>query len=174
MSTNSVPLLADLFFEGSFYLRRKKSLAVALNSSFSYVDNVLSINNNHFKLYVDLIYLSKLEIKDTAECFTSPSYLDMLLKLDTKGKLMTQLYDKPDDFNFSIVNFPLLYMYIAIFNFHLHMVFIARSWFGMQEPVRHTISFEFEVVYWQIIWCHKYLLFPVEAVSANFTVVIKI
>jgi hypothetical protein len=39
---------------------------------------------------------------------TSASYLDVLLKLDTNGKITTQLYDKRDDFNFSIVNFPYL------------------------------------------------------------------
>jgi hypothetical protein len=42
------------------------------------------------------------------ECSTSASYLDVLLKLETNGKLTTQLYDKLDDFNFSIVNFPYL------------------------------------------------------------------
>ena len=50
----------------------------------------------------------ELEIKDTTECSTSASYLDVLLKLDTNGKITTQLYDKRDDFNFSIVNFPYL------------------------------------------------------------------
>jgi hypothetical protein len=35
-------------------------------------------------------------------------YLDVLLKLDTSGKLTTQLYDKRDDFNFSIVNYSYL------------------------------------------------------------------
>jgi hypothetical protein len=39
---------------------------------------------------------------------TSASYLDVLLKLDTNGKITTQLYGKRDDFNFSIVNFPCL------------------------------------------------------------------
>jgi hypothetical protein len=33
-------------------------------------------------------------------------YLDVLLKLDSKGEITTQLYYKRDDFNFSIVNFP--------------------------------------------------------------------
>jgi hypothetical protein len=47
-----------------------------------------------------------MEIKDTTECSTSPSYLDVLLKLDTNSKITTQLYDKIDDFNVSIVNFP--------------------------------------------------------------------
>jgi hypothetical protein len=58
---------------------------------------------------VDLIYPNKLEIKDTTECSTSASYLDALLKLDTKGKIMTQVHDKREDFNFSIVNFPYLF-----------------------------------------------------------------
>jgi hypothetical protein len=39
---------------------------------------------------------------------TSAWYLDVLLKLDTNGKITTQLYDKRNDFNFSIVNFPYL------------------------------------------------------------------
>jgi hypothetical protein len=30
--------------------------------------------------------------------------------------------------------------YVAIFHFHLHVVYILRSWFGMQELVRHTIN----------------------------------
>jgi hypothetical protein len=60
--------------------------------------------------YVDSIYPNELEIKDTTECSTSASYLDVLLKLDTNGKLTnhSQLYDKRDDFDSSIVNFPYL------------------------------------------------------------------
>ena len=40
----------------------------------------------------------------TTECSTYASYLDVLLKLDTNGKITTQLYYKQDDFNFSIIN----------------------------------------------------------------------
>jgi hypothetical protein len=115
-------------------MRRKKSLAVAFNSTFRYIDDVLSINNNHFHSYVDSIYPNQLEIKDTIECSTSASYLDVLLKLDTNGKLTTQLYDKRDDFNFSLT-------YVVIFQPHLRMVCIYRSLFVMQELARHTISF---------------------------------
>jgi hypothetical protein len=50
-----------------------------------------------------------MEIKDTTECSTSALYLDVLLKLDANGKITIQLYDKRDDFNFSIVNLPNLY-----------------------------------------------------------------
>ena len=55
-----------------------------------------------------MIYPGELEIKDTTESDTSPSYLDILLEKDTNGNLTTKLYDKRDDFNFSIVNFPYL------------------------------------------------------------------
>ena len=38
----------------------------------------------------------------------SDSYLYILLNMGINGKLTTQLYDKRDDFSFSIVNFPYL------------------------------------------------------------------
>jgi hypothetical protein len=87
---------------------KKQSLAVAFNSTFRYIDDVLSINNNQYQSHVNLIYPNELKIKDSTESSTSASYLDVLLKLDTNGKITTQLYDKRDYFNFSIVNIPYL------------------------------------------------------------------
>jgi hypothetical protein len=52
---------------------------------------------------VHSIYPNELEIKVTTEGSIFAWYLDILLKLDTNGKLTTQLYYKRDDFNFSIV-----------------------------------------------------------------------
>ena len=113
MGTNCAPLLADLFlysYEAEFIQKllheKNKPLAVAFNSTFRYIDDVLSINNDQFNSYVDSIYPSELEIKDTTESSTSASYLDVLLNIDADGKLTTQLYDKRDDFSFTIVNFP--------------------------------------------------------------------
>ena len=82
---------------------KKKSLAMTFNLTFWYIDNVLSINNSYCHTYVDLIYPSELEIKDTTESSISASYLDILVNRDINGKLTTQLYDKQDDFSFSIV-----------------------------------------------------------------------
>jgi hypothetical protein len=95
------------------------------------------------------------------ECSTSASYLDVLLKLDTNGKFTTQLYDKTGWFSISPLSTFL--NYVAIFQFHLHMVFISRSWFGIPLLVRHTISFGFEVVYWHrgFYWLIDYLRFYV-------------
>jgi hypothetical protein len=41
------------------------------------------------------------------ESSTSASYLNVLLNIDADGKLTTQLYDKRDDFSFTIVIFTL-------------------------------------------------------------------
>ena len=77
---------------------------MAYNSTFRYIDDVVSIYNDNFHSYVDTIYPGELEIKDTTESDTSASYLDILLEKDTNGNLTTKLYDKRDDFTFSIVN----------------------------------------------------------------------
>jgi hypothetical protein len=113
MGTNCAPLLGDLFlysYEAEFIQKllheKNKLLPVAFNSTFRYINDVLSINNDRFHSYVDFIYPSELKIKDTTESSTSASYMNVLLNIDAGGKLTTQLYDKRDDFNIAIVNFP--------------------------------------------------------------------
>ena len=54
------------------------------------------------------MYPAEIEIKDTMEINTSASYLDLLLSIERDGQLRTSLYDKLDDFNFHIKNFPFL------------------------------------------------------------------
>ena len=58
--------------------------------------------------YLGQMYPPELEIKDTTESNTSASYLDLLLSIGRDGQLRTSLYDKRDDFNFHITNFPFL------------------------------------------------------------------
>jgi hypothetical protein len=64
---------------------------VAFNSTFWYIYDFVSININQFHSYVDSIYPNELEIKDTTQFSTSASYLDVLLKLDTDGKIIDWL-----------------------------------------------------------------------------------
>ena len=54
------------------------------------------------------MYPAELEIKDTTESTTSASYLDLLLSIGRDGQLHTSIYDKRDDFNSHITNFPFL------------------------------------------------------------------
>jgi hypothetical protein len=85
-----------------------EKITKTFNHTFRYIDDVLSINNHNFHNYVYLIYPDELEIKDTTESDKSASYLDILLNIDSNGRLTTSLYDKRDDFDFAIVNFPFL------------------------------------------------------------------
>ena len=48
-------------------------------------------------------------MKDTTDTRRTASYLNLLLNIDTDGRLYTKIYKKRDDhFNFPIINFPFL------------------------------------------------------------------
>ncbi|KAK3107191.1 hypothetical protein FSP39_009033 [Pinctada imbricata] len=110
---NWFPVLRNLFSISEDDLPEKKLAAVSVKLSkcttnTRYIDDVLSINNSKFADYLSSIYPSELEVKETTETNNSASYLDIMLSYDTHGHLNTSLYDKHDDFNFSITNFPFL------------------------------------------------------------------
>ena len=113
--TNCVPLLADLFlysYEADFIQglleKSEKKLARSFNFKFRYIDDILSLNNSRFGDFVDRIYPFELEIKDTTDTVRSASYLDLHLEIDSERWLGTKRYDKRDDFNLPIVNFPFI------------------------------------------------------------------
>ena len=115
MGTNCAPLLADLFlysYEAEFIQTLTKSgkrhLAKSFHFTYRYIDDVLSINNPKFGDYIDYIYPVELEIKDTTDTDHQASYLDLDLSYNRDKRLQVKLYDKRDDFNFNIVNFPFL------------------------------------------------------------------
>ena len=131
MGTNCAPLLADLllylyetdFIQG-FLKNNKKKLARSFNFTFRYVDNVFSLNNSRFGDCVDRIYPIELERKDTTDTERSASYLDLHLEIDSVGRLKMKLYDKRDDFNFPIENFPFKCSNIPATP--LHVVYISQ------------------------------------------------
>ncbi|KAK3099549.1 hypothetical protein FSP39_006161 [Pinctada imbricata] len=106
--TNSL-YIATLTLRVIAYLQvRNRYLASDFNFTNRYIDDVLSISNPKFADYLSSIYHSELEVKETTETNNSASYLDIMLSYDTDGHMNTSVYDKRDDFNFSITNFPFL------------------------------------------------------------------
>ena len=91
-----------------FALNWKEKIASQFIFTYRYIDDVLSINNPDFENYLGQMYPAELEIKDTTESNTSAFYLDLHLSIESDGQLCTSLYDKHDDFNFHITNFPFL------------------------------------------------------------------
>ena len=78
----------------------------AFNFTYRYIDDVLSINNSRFAEFLPLIYPPELEVKEITNTASSASFLDLYLEFDDSGQLSTKIYDKRDDFNFKIINFP--------------------------------------------------------------------
>jgi hypothetical protein len=60
---------------------------------------------NHILVYY-LIYSPELEVKETTHTASSASFLDLYLEFDDIGQISTKMYDKRDDFNCKIINFP--------------------------------------------------------------------
>jgi hypothetical protein len=61
-----------------------------------------------FYNYVHFIYPGELEIKNTTAFKKSAAYLDILMNIDSNVRLTTNLYDKRDDFDFTILIVPFL------------------------------------------------------------------
>ena len=94
MGTNSTPLLADLFlhtFEYDFMLRTMKqdmNKAVQFSNTFCYIDDLFSVNNEHFGHYINAIYLLELELKDTTLTSNEVCYLQRSKLTFSKSRLL--------------------------------------------------------------------------------------
>ena len=98
----------ETYFSKGLLKKSEKNLAQSFNFTFRYIDDVSSLNNSKFGNFVDRVYLIELEIKDTTDTVRSASYLDLHLEIESKGRLRTKPYDKRDDFNFPLMNFPVV------------------------------------------------------------------
>ena len=95
-------LIFDLMSSRNMYLYN------AYIYTYILIDDVFSLNNHKFSDYFYDIYPVELEIKETTDDQYHSSFLDLLLEIDKDGRLRVKIYDKRDDFNFDIVNFPFL------------------------------------------------------------------
>ena len=71
------------------------------------MDDILNINNVYFDNMVSQIYPSELQLNKTNASDTEAAFLDSHLSI-SNDIVSTKIYDKRDDFDFEIVNFPFL------------------------------------------------------------------
>ena len=71
------------------------------------VSNRWSFDNPYFEQMVGQIYPTELQLNKANSSDTEAPFLDLNLSI-TKGIVSPKIYDKRDDFNFEIVNFPFL------------------------------------------------------------------
>ena len=112
MGTNCAPLVADLFlfcYERDFMLslsdNNQADIIEAFNSTSRYLDDLLNIDNPYFEQMVGQIYPTELQLNKANSSDTEAPFLDLNLSI-TNGIVSSKIYDKRDDFNFEIVNFP--------------------------------------------------------------------
>ena len=79
----------------------------AFNTTSRYLDDILNINNVYFDNMVGQIYISELKLNKANTSDKEATFLDLHLSI-SNDIVSTKIYDKRDDFDFYIVNFPFL------------------------------------------------------------------
>ena len=114
MGTNCAPLVADLFlfcYERDFMTSlsgvKQVEIIEAFKSTSRYLDDLLNIDNPYFEGMVNRIYPPELQSNKANTSDTEAPFLDLHLSI-SNGFFSSKIYDKRDDFDFDIVNFPFL------------------------------------------------------------------
>ena len=74
----------------------------------STLDDLIVFNNKKFGDYVKEIYPSQLTAEKANTSDDLANYLDLTFIIESNNRLDTKLYDKCDNFDFHVVNFPFL------------------------------------------------------------------
>ena len=99
------------YYESSYVENKSKSdiiLARKFSYTFRYIDDLFSAKFPDFNQHLSNIYPNELTVNSSSNSTTSVNYLDINIQADENGNLSFSLYDKRDDFNFDIINFPYL------------------------------------------------------------------
>ena len=75
----------------------------AFNSTSTYLDDLLYIDNPYLEQMVGKIYPTELQLNNANSFDTEAPFLDLNLSI-TKGLVSSKICEKRDDFNFEIVN----------------------------------------------------------------------
>ena len=79
----------------------------AFNTTSRYFDYILNIYNVYFDNMVSQIYMSDHQLNIANTSGTKAAFLDLHLSI-SNAIVSTKIYDKRDEFDFEIVNFPFL------------------------------------------------------------------
>ena len=114
MGTNCAPLGADLFLfcygrdsMTSLSDVKQSEIVEAFKSTSRYLDDLLNVDNPYFEGMVNRIYPPELQLNKAITSDTEAPFLDLQLSI-SNGFVSSKIYDKRDDFDFDIVNFPFL------------------------------------------------------------------
>ena len=131
-----------------------RRLARSFNLCYKYIDDLIVFNNEKFLDYFKEIYPSQLNVEKANKSDHLADYLDLTFIIDSGGKLSTRLYDKRDDFDFHIANFPILSSNIPS-GPGLLMVCIFHCSLDMHDAVHTMMISDIATSAWLIDFCNK-------------------
>ena len=86
---------------------KQAEIIETFKSTSRYLDDFLNIGNPYFEGMVNRIYPPELQLNKANTSDTEAPFLDLHLSV-SNGFVSSKIYDKRDDFDFDIVNFPFL------------------------------------------------------------------
>ena len=114
IGSNCAPLVADLFlfcYEKDFMKNlssdNQADVIKAFNLTSRYLDDLHNIDNPYVQGRVNQIYPPELQLINANTSDTEAPFLDLHLSI-SNSFVSSKIYDKRDDFDFEIVNFPFL------------------------------------------------------------------
>ena len=110
--TNCAALVADLFlfcyerdFVASLSDVKQAEIIEAFKSTSRYLDDLLGVDNPYFEGVVGRVCPPELQLGKASTSDTEAPFLDLHLSI-SNGFVSSKIYDKRDDFGFSVVSFP--------------------------------------------------------------------
>ena len=97
--------ICEFNFMISLIKKKKFNLAKQLSYNTRYVDDLGTMNYLHFANIISKIYPSDLKMERSGDNNKDVNYLDVNISIDHSGNVSTKLYNKLNDFNFSVVMF---------------------------------------------------------------------
>ena len=86
---------------------KQAEIIEAFKSTSRYLDDLLNIDNPYIEGKVNRIYPPELQLNKAKTSDTEAPFLDLHLSI-SNGFVSSKIYDKRDDFDFDMVNFPFL------------------------------------------------------------------
>ena len=108
----------------------------AFNTTSRYLDDILNINNVYFDNMVNQIYPSELKLNKANTSDTVDAFLDLHLSI-FNDIVSNKIYDKFDDYDFEIVNFP---FYMVMFHALRPMESISLNSFVLLEHLAMLLT----------------------------------
>ena len=111
MGGNASPFIADLFLSQLEYKyiidkNNPNNLKHVLSKNTRYLDEILVLNCKEFIDISKNIYQSELTFESSHGTVLEDHFLDLNINISDNNKLSFKIYNKTDDFDFEVINFP--------------------------------------------------------------------